>query len=325
MQYRRLGTSGLTVSRLTLGAMGFGDPAWRSWVLAEEAAKPVIRKALDLGITLIDTCDNYSKGASELLLGRLFDGFIPRNEILLATKFGLPQGPHPHQRGYSRYHVINAVEACLRRLKTDRIDLLQTHIWDPSSNIEELAAALDHLVRSGKVLYVGATDMPAWQLAKAVYHARHAGLAPFVSMQSHYNLVWREDEREVFPFCRAEGLGVMPYSPLARGFLAGKARRLERTSERARTDDFAHAWYGREADGQVAEAVETVAAARGLPPAQIALAWVLGNPAVDATVIGPTAPEQLDDMVAALALTLEPEEVQRLEKAYLPRMSGRHG
>ncbi len=325
MDHRRLGGSGLTVSRLTLGTMGFGDPAWRSWVLAEEESKPILRRALDLGITLIDSCDNYSKGASEALLGRLFRGFVDRDEILLATKFGLPQGRHPHQKGYSRHHVIAACEASLRRLGTDRIDILQTHIWDPASNVEEMAAALDHLVASGKVLYVGATDMPTWQFAKAVYHARHRGLAPFVSMQSHYNLVWREDERELFDFCRAEGIGVMPYSPMARGFLCGRARRLERTTERARTDDFAEAWYGRPADAAVAEAVEDAAAELGIPPAQLALAWVLRNPAVDATVIGPTRPEHLDEAVAALSIELDEAVVKRLEAPYLPRMKNRHG
>ncbi len=326
MQYTRLGNCGLTVSRLSLGIMGIGDKKWRSWVLDVGESKPVVRSALDHGINLIDTCDFYSGGASESALGELLNGFIDRSQVLIATKFGMNMGSAANQRGYSRKHVIEACEASLRRLKTDRIDLYQTHIWDPSTNIEELVEALDQLVRSGKVLYVGATDMPAWQFVKAVCHAKAKGLAHFVAMQNHYNLVWREDERELLPFCKAEGIGTLPYSPAARGFLAGPARRAgPGQTERARTDNYAEEWYGRAADQSVAEAVNEIARERGVSPAQIALAWVLSNPAVHSPVIGPTQVAHVDEAVAALDILLEPSEIGRLQAHYAPRFKTSHG
>lgn len=326
MEYNRLGNCGLVVSRLSFGAMGIGDKAWRSWVLDADEAKPVLGRALDAGINLIDTCDFYSGGASETVLGQLFDGYVNRDEIVLATKFGMHMGPAANQRGYSRKHVVEAVEASLRRLKTDRIDLYQTHIWDPSANIEELVEALDHLVRSGKVLYVGATDMPAWQFVKAVCYAKGRGLSHFVSMQNHYNLVWREDERELMPFCRAEGIGLLPYSPAARGFLSGAQRRADGgQTERARTDNYAGEWYGRSADETVASAVEEVARVRGASPSQIALAWVLANPAVHSPIIGATRTEHVDEAVAALDIKLEPAELERLQASYQPRFKTSHG
>lgn len=326
MEYSRLGNSGLMVSRLSLGAMGIGDKNWRSWVLDAQEAKPVVRRALDSGVNLIDSCDFYSNGASESVLGQLFDGFIDRNEVLIATKFGMPMGPGANQRGYSRKHIVEAAEASLKRLGTDRIDLYQTHIWDPSANMEELVEALDHLVRTGKVLYVGATDMPAWQFVKAVCHAKANRMAHFVSMQSHYNLVWREDEREMFPFCHAEGIGLIPYSPMARGFLSGAGRRAGvGQTERARTDTYANQWYGRAADEAVASAVEDVARARGVSPSQIALAWVLHNPAVHSPIIGPTRTEHVDEAVAALNIELDPSEIERLQACYVPRFNTSHG
>lgn len=326
MEYRRLGNSGLTVSRLSLGAMGMGDKKWRSWVLDLDEAKPVVRCALDHGINLIDSCDFYSNGSSELVLGQLFDGFIDRNQVLIATKFGMPMGPEANQRGYSRKHIVEAVEASLKRLRTDRIDLYQTHIWDPRANIEEMVEALDHLVRAGKVLYVGATDMPAWQFVKAVCYAKANRLAHFISMQHHYNLVWREAERELFPFCHEEGIGLLPYSPMARGFLSGAARRQDGgQTERARTDNYAAQWYGRPADEEVARAVEEVARNRGVSPSQIALAWVLHNPAVHSPVLGPTAVSHVDDAIGALKIRLEGPEIERLQAAYLPRLTASHG
>jgi aryl-alcohol dehydrogenase (NADP+) len=314
------------VSRLSLGAMGIGDKKWRSWVLDADEAKPIVRRALDSGINLIDSCDFYSNGASEAVLGQLLDGFINRDEVLIATKFGMHMGPSPNQRGYSRKHIIEAAEASLRRLRTDRIDLYQTHIWDPTTNIEEMVEALDYLVRTGKVLYVGATDMPAWQFVKAVCYAKANRLAHFVSMQSHYNLVWREDERELFPFCRAEGIGLLPYSPVARGFLSGKARRTDGgQTERARTDSYANEWYGRPEDEAVAQAVEEVARERGASPSQVALAWVLHNPAVHSPVIGPTRVEHVEEAVAALDIRLDAAEIERLQSPYRPRFKTSHG
>ena len=325
MEYVRLGRSGLMVSRLSLGAMGIGDKSWRSWVLDLEEAKPVVRRALDSGINLIDTCDFYSKGESERVLGRMLDGFISRDDVVIATKFGMNMGPGPNHRGYSRKHVIEAVEGSLRRLGTDYIDLYQTHIWDPSANIEELVEALDHLVRTGKVLYVGATDMPAWRFVKAVCHAKANGLAHFVSMQSHYNLVWREDEREMFPFCRAEGIGLLPYSPAARGFLSGQDRRADGgQTERARTDEYAYKWYDRPADEDVAGAVEKIARDRGASPSQIALAWVLGTRGVHSPIIGATDPKQVDQAVAALEIRLDRSEIDLLEAHYQPRFNAAH-
>ena len=325
MEYTQLGNCGLKISRLSLGAMGIGDKKWRSWVLDEGEARPVVRRALDHGINLIDTCDFYSGGASELVLGELLNGFVNRSQVVLATKFGMNMGPEVNQRGYSRKHVIEAAEASLRRLRTDRIDLYQTHIWDPSTNMEELIEALDHLVRSGKVLYVGATDMPAWQFVKAVCHAKAKNLAHFVSMQNHYNLVWREDERELIPFCKAEGIGILPYSPAARGFLAGEVRRTgPGQTERARTDNYAKEWYGRAADESVAQVTEEIARGRGASPAQIALSWVLSNPAVHSPVIGPTQVTHVDEAVAALDIRLEPEEIAKLQEHYAPRFKTAH-
>src|SRR5215475_10491029 len=223
MEYVRLGRSSLRVSRIGFGAMGVGDKRWRSWVLGEDEARPLVRRALEAGINLFDSCDYYSAGESERILGRLLKDAAKPEEVVIATKLGNPMGKGPNARGYSRKHIVEAAEASLKRLGVERIDLLQTHIWDTTTGIDEMIAAFDHLVRSGKVLYVGATDMPCWQFAKSVYTARLRGLSAFVSMQNHYNLVWREDEREMIPFCGAEGIGLLPYSPLARGHLCGLA------------------------------------------------------------------------------------------------------
>jgi 1-deoxyxylulose-5-phosphate synthase len=240
MQYVNLGRANLKVSRLGFGAMGIGDNSWRSWVLDEDAARPILKRALDHGVNFIDTCDYYSSGRSEEVVGRLLRSLAKRDQIVLATKVGNPMGKGPNARGFSRKHLHEAVDQSLRRLQTDYIDLYQTHIWDPSTHLEEMVDAFDSLVRAGKVLYLGITDMPAWQLAKAYYCAAHTGRARFISVQNHYNPIWREDERELLPFCRAEGLGVISYSPMARGFLAGPARRDgSAPTERLRSDDYA--------------------------------------------------------------------------------------
>ena len=276
MEYVRLGNCGLKVSRLGLGAMGIGDKGWREWVLDEEQAGPIVRRALDCGINLFDTCNYYSAGLSEAVLGRVLLNDAKRDEIVIATKVGLPTGEGPNSGGFSRKNLFEAVDRSLERLGTDYIDLYQTHIWDPATNIDEMMGAFDDLVRSGKVLYVGAADMPAWQFAKALYAAERSGGARFVSMHNHYNLIFREDERELLPLCRDAGVGLISYSPMARGFLAGN-RRVEGWGDtsRARTDDFAQKLYYRDADFEVARRVGETAERRGVEPTQIALAWVL--------------------------------------------------
>lgn len=326
MQYVNLGRSSLKVSRLSLGAMGFGSPEWRSWVLAEEQSRAIARKAFDSGINLVDTCDYYSNGRSEEIVGRLCKDFVRREEIIIATKVGNPMGQGPNARGFSRKHLFEAADASLRRLGTHYIDLYQTHIWDPATNIEEMVRAFDDLVRSGRVLYIGITDMPAWQFAKALYTAAHQGLARFVSAQNHYNPIWREDERELMPLCRAEGVGLLPYSPMARGFLCGKRRRTDpAATERAKSDDYAQKIYGRDNDHAVAEAVERLAASRNAQPAQIALAWTLSRPGVSSAIFGPTRAEHVDAALAACDLALTKDEIAGIDLAYQPRPSIGHG
>lgn len=325
MEYRNLGSSNLKISRLGLGAMGIGDRSWREWVLDEAASRPIVKRSLDLGINFIDTCDFYSRGRSEEIVGRLIKELVPRDEIVLATKAGNPMGKGPNARGYSRKHLFAAVEQSLRRLGTDYIDLYQTHIWDIATNLEEMVEAFDDLVRSGKVLYLGITDMPAWQFAKAYYNQLHKGLARFVSVQNHYNAIWREDERELIPLCRAENVGLIPYSPMARGYLCGRQRRSSaEMTARARTDDYGQKLYGRSSDERVADAVERVANAHGVLPAQVALAWTVSRPGVIAPIFGATKVEHVDAAVAALALRLEPAELQAIDAAYEARPAGGH-
>lgn len=326
MDYARLGNSGLQVSRISLGAMAFGDKKWRSWNLEEDEARPLVKRALDLGVNLIDTCNFYSAGASEIMIGRLLNGKINRNDVLIATKFGYTVGTSPNQRGYSRKHIFEAVDASLQRLGIDHIDLYQTHIWDPFANIEEMVHALGDLVRAGKVLYVGATDIPAWQLAKAYYTAKSAGIPAFTSLQYHYNLIWREAEREAMPFCRDQGLGLLAYSPVARGFLSGLARAENGgRTERARTDNYAQQWYERDGDAAAVGIVESIAADRGVSPSQIAIAWVLKQQGVSSALFGATRIEHVDEAVAALKIELTPEEIERLNATYQPRPAIAHG
>lgn len=320
MEYVRLGRSGLKVSRLGLGAMGFGDTSWRSWVLDLDGSRTIFRRAIEAGINFIDTCDYYSAGVSETIVGALLAEHGNRAELVIATKAGNPMGRDANARGFSRKHIVDAAERSLRRLGTDYIDIYQTHIWDPATNLEEMMEAFDHLVRSGKVLYIGITDMPVWQFATAQFYAERNGLARFVSVQNHYNLLWRQDERELMPFCRAQGIGLIPYSPMARGFLCGRARRVDPTrTERAKTDDFTYKLYGRPADEAVVDRVAELAARRGLSPAQIALAWVLHQPGVCAPIIGATQPAHVDAAIAAMSVQLDAEERRALEEPYLPR------
>lgn len=320
MDYVRLGQCGLKVSRLALGAMGFGDRSWRSWVLPLEESRAIFRRAADAGINLIDTCDYYSSGVSEQIVGTLIAEHGSRADWIVATKVGNPMGKGANARGFSRKHLFEAVDASLRRLHTDYIDIYQTHIWDPTTNLAEMIAALGDLVRMGKVLYIGITDMPFWQFVTAYFHAVQHGLPRFVAVQNHYNLIWREDERELLPFCRAQGIGLIPYSPLARGFLCGRARRTEAAmTERARTDDYTYKLYGRASDEAVVDAVADLARERGVSPAQVALAWTLHQPGIVSPIIGATRPEHIDAALAAMSLTLSPDELRRLGAPYQPR------
>jgi aryl-alcohol dehydrogenase-like predicted oxidoreductase len=319
VRYVRLGSSGLTVSEICLGMMSYGDPATRAWALAEDAALPIVSAAVEAGVTFFDTADMYSDGASEEITGRLLGKLFPhRDDYVLATKVFFPTGPRPTDRGLSRKHVLAGIDASLRRLGTDYVDIYQIHRWDYDTPIEETMAALHDVVRAGKARYLGASSMYAWQFAKAQHTAAAAGLTRFTSMQNYYNLVYREEEREMIPLCLDQGVGLIPWSPLARGLLAGnRGRGGERRTVRASNDQFGDSLYT-EADFDVVDVVRAVAAERGLPPAQIALAWLLRKPAVSAPIVGATKPGHLADAVAAVDVTLTEAEVARLEEPYQP-------
>jgi 1-deoxyxylulose-5-phosphate synthase len=319
MDYRRLGSSGLWISQIGLGMMSYGDGGTREWHLGEEQAEPIVRRAVESGITFFDTADMYSDGYTEEITGRLLAKlFTRRDDYVLATKVFFPMGPGPNDRGLSRKHVLSAIDASLRRLDTDYVDLYQIHRWDYEVPIEETMGVLHEVVQAGKARYIGASSMFAWQFAKAQQVAGAAGWTKFVSMQNHYNLVYREEEREMIPLCSDQGIGVIPYSPLARGLLAGsRDRGGVRRSVRSGTDPLADEMY-QESDFDVVDAVRDVAAGRELPPAQIALAWLTGRPAVSAPIVGATRESHLDDAVAATGITLTEEEVARLEAPYLP-------
>lgn len=319
MEYVRLGSTNIRVSRLGLGAMAFGSRRWREWILEEAEAKPIIERALDHGINFFDTSDYYSGGESETVLGRCLFSRVAREQVVIATKVGNPMGASVTERGYSRKHIMHAVDASLRRLGTDYIDLYQTHIWDPETDLEEMVLAFDDLVRAGKILHAGITTMPVWQLARCIGIARRTGRRAFVSAQNHYNLVHREDEREFIPLCRSEGIALVPYSPLARGFLCGGRTPGDDPTLRAQTDEFTHRWHGRTADYRVAQRVERIAYRRGLFPAQVALAWVLTRPGIDAPLFGATRVRHVDEAVDALSVTLTAAEVRSLEAAYAPK------
>ena len=319
MQYVHLGSSGLKVSRICLGCMSYGNPSWRPWVLPEETSRPFIKRALELGVNFFDTADMYSLGASEEVLGHALRDFARRDEVVVATKVFFPIGDRPNDRGLSRKHILAAIDASLRRLGTDYVDLYQIHRWDPETPIDETLAVLDHLVRVGKVRYLGASSMFAWQLAQALYRADLRGFTRFASMQNHYNLIYREEEREMLPLCRAEGLGVLPWSPLARGFLSGNRSRENRGETlRAQTDQYAHDMYYSDADFAVVDRAEKVAAQRGVSASQAALAWLLRQPGVTAPIIGATKMTHLEAAVAAVELTLTDEDCAALEAPYQP-------
>ena len=326
MKYVNLGNTGLKVSRICLGTMTYGSKKWREWVLDEDEARPFFRQAIEAGINFFDTADMYSDGASEEVTGRALKEFGPsREEIVIATKVFNPTGSDPNRRGLSRKHIHHAVENSLRRLGTDYIDLYQIHRHDSETPIEETLDALDALVRAGKVLYIGASSMYAWQFAKMLGYSERRGLAKFATMQNHYNLLYREEEREMNPLCISEGIGIIPWSPLARGVLAGNRKA---NTVRARTDDFGQKLYGKEigeADDKVLGHLQMLAVKRGVSPAQIALAWVLHKPGVVAPIVGASKSHHLTDAIAAESLTLTPEEMSFLEAPYVPHPIAGHG
>ena len=326
MDYVRLGGTGLKVSRLCLGAMTYGTSRWRPWVLDEAESRPFLKRALDCGITFFDTADMYSRGVSEEVLGRALKEFARRDRVVIATKAFYPLEDGPNAGGLSRGHLMDAIDASLRRLGTDYVDLYQIHRFDYDTPIAETLAALNDIVKAGKARYIGASSMYAWQFAQMLATSDAHGWTRFVAMQNHYNLIYREEEREMLPPCRAEGIAVIPWSPLARGFLAGNRRKADRgETTRARTDDFAAEMYYTDADFTIADRVADLAARRGLKPAQIALAWLLSKPGVTAPIVGASKMPQLDEAIAALEVRLEPDEIALLEDAYVPhRILGHH-
>jgi aryl-alcohol dehydrogenase-like predicted oxidoreductase len=319
MEYARLGSTGLKVSRICLGMMSFGDRATREWTLSQDEADPIVRRAVDTGVTFYDTADVYSAGVSEEITGRLLSKFFPnRDDYVLATKVHGAMGEGPNDRGLSRKHILSGIDASLRRLGTDYVDLYQIHRWDRETPIEETMEALHDVVRAGKARYIGASSMYAWQFAKAQHVAERNGWTRFVSMQNHYNLVYREEEREMIPLCLDRGVGVIPWSPLARGLLAGsRGRGGEKRTLRANTDAFGDTLYTDD-DFTVVDAVVEVARAKNVKPAQIALAWLLSKPAVTAPIVGATKLEHLEDAIGAVDVTLTGDEIRRLEEPYRP-------
>ena len=318
MRYTTLGRTGMTVSRLALGCMSYGDPAWRPWVLDERSARPFFQRAVELGINFFDTANMYSLGRSEEVTGKLLHEFGRRDEVVIATKVFYPMGPapdSPNMGGLSRKNIVQACEASLRRLGVEAIDLYQIHRLDRMTPIDETLGALSSLVSSGKVRYVGASSMYAWQLMKALAISERNGWARFVTMQGHYNLVYREEEREMLPLCLAEELGVIPWSPLARGRLA---RAEDVDTEREKTDAYTPQMYDQPGDQDVIAANRAVAKARGVSPAVTALAWLLSRPAVTAPIIGATKPGHLETAVAALDVQLSEAEVATMEAPYKP-------
>jgi 1-deoxyxylulose-5-phosphate synthase len=318
MQYTNLGKTGLKISRLCLGMMTYGSKAWRQWVLEEDEARPFIKRALDTGINFFDTADMYSLGASEEVLGNTLRHFgVQRKDVVIATKVFNPMGDGPNDQGLSRKHIMDSIDASLRRLQMDYVDLYQIHRWDYATPIAETMEALHDVVKAGKARYIGASSMFAWQFTQAQYTADLHGWTRFVSMQNHYNLIYREEEREMIPCCIDQGVGLIPWSPMARGFLGRKREHIKDTI-RAQTDEYAQAMYYREEDFDVAERAQQVAAECGVTPSQIALAWMLNKPHISAPIIGASKMEHLEQAIAALEIQLTPEEIKRLEAPYRP-------
>ncbi len=319
MEYIRFGNTGMKVSRICLGTMTYGKPTERwQWALNEEQSRPFIQKALELGINFFDTADIYSLGASEEVLGAALKDFASRDEVVIATKVFNQMSQDPNDGGLSRKHIMNSIDASLRRLKTDYVDLYQVHRWDYDTPIEETMEALHDIVKSGKARYIGASSMYSWQFAKALYTADLHGWTRFVSMQPHYNLIYREEEREMIPFCQDQKIAVIPWSPLARGLLTGKRSRERNETLRARTDEFGKILYRADSDFDIINRLAEIAAQRKLPDAQVALAWMLNKPAITAPVIGASKPGHLEDAVASLSVKLTQDEITRLEELYQP-------
>jgi 1-deoxyxylulose-5-phosphate synthase len=320
MEYTTLGATGVTVSRICLGCMSYGSSQWRPWVLDPDEAMPFFRRAVEAGINFFDTADMYSLGASEEVTGRALRQYARMDEVVLATKVFNPMGEGPNLSGLSRKHVVQGCEASLRRLGVDTIDLYQIHRFDPKTPIDETLAALDHLVHSGKVRYIGASSGWAWQMAQALSLSERNGWARFVSMQNHYNLVYREEEREMIPLCQAERVAVIPWSPLARGLLAGGRASMDdrQSTTRAATDEFGHTLYTEPGDWEVVEAVRAVAAERRITMAEVALAWLLSKPYVTAPIVGATKLLHLDAALRAVEVKLTEDEIARLEAPYRP-------
>jgi aryl-alcohol dehydrogenase-like predicted oxidoreductase len=318
MDFVNLGSTGLRVSRVCLGMMSYGNDSERPWVLDEDTTEPFVRAAVEAGINFFDTADTYSAGASEIATGKLVPKYLSRDESVIATKVFMPMTPGPNGGGLSRKHILSGIDASLQRLDLDYVDLYQIHRWDPHVPIEETMDALNEVVRSGKARYIGASSMYAWQFAKAQHVAERHGYAKFVSMQNHYNLLYREEEREMIPLCLDQGIGVIPWSPLARGMLAGnRSRGGEKHTTRSQTDQFSDYLYN-EGDFDVVDRVVEVAGERGVAPAQVALAWLLHQPAVTAPIVGATKIHHLEDAIAAEQLELSADEIARLEAPYVP-------
>src|SRR5690242_19277284 len=308
MEYTNLGSTGTQVSRICLGCMTYGSKKWREWVLEEAEGRPFIKRALELGINFFDTVDMYSIGVSEEILGRALRDFGPsRDRLVIATKVFFPTGDDRNQKGLSRKHIMHAIDASLRRLGTEYVDLYQIHRFDYDTPIEETLEALHDVIKAGKALYIGASSMYAWQFMKALGLQRKHGLAKFVSMQNHYNLIYREEEREMNPLCFSEGIGLIPWSPLARGFLAGNRDKQGGETTRAKTDDYAKQMYYQDDDFSVADRVSEVANRRGVSNVQVALAWILSRPGISSPIIGASKPHHLEEALAGLSLTLSEE------------------
>ena len=319
MDYVQLGTTGTRVSRICLGTMTYGTPQWRDWVLDEAASRPFIQKALDAGITFFDTADMYSVGASEQVVGQALKDFAKRDDVVVATKVYNPMGSGPNDRGLSRKHIMSGIDASLKRLQMDYVDLYQIHRFDKATPIEETMEALHDVVKAGKARYIGASSMYAWQFASMQYAAEKHGWTKFVTMQNHYNLVYREEEREMNPLCLSQGVGLIPWSPLARGFLAGnRTREKGGETTRAKSDDFAHNMYYQDGDFAIVDRVGEIAGKHGVNSAQVALAWVMHQPGVSAPIIGVSKLPQLDDAIGALNMKLSAEELAYLQEPYQP-------
>lgn len=319
MEYVNLGKTGLKVSRLCLGMMTYGTTQWRDWVLDEEAARPFVKRALEAGINFFDTADIYSIGVSEEITGRALKDFAKRDEVVIATKVYNPMSDKPNDRGLSRKHIMDGIDASLRRLGTDYVDLYQIHRWDYETPIEETMEALHDVVKSGKARYIGASSMYTWQFIQAQHTAELNGWTQFVAMQNHYNLIYREEEREMIPYCITTGVGLIPWSPLARGFLAGnRTREKGGETTRSKSDGFAHQMYYRDDDFAVLDCVTAMAEQYGCKSAQIALAWMLRKPGITSPIIGASKMPHLDEALAALDIQLTEDDIKSLEAPYQP-------